>query len=437
MVPENDLQKAFKAISDKRSRLDLLWRYVNGNQPLRYSTEKLRDAFGQINVHFEQNWCAVVLDAVLDRLVLKGWDVEKKVLNDILDEIWSRLSISLDAYDVHRAALATGEGYLIAWKTNNDIEIYYNDPRLCHVFYDPERPKVKRFAAKWFRAEDGSHRMTLYYPDRLEHYTAPRKDTLISYKAFIPGAPPTEPNPYGEIPVFHFRSPGELSKILTLQDAVNKMLADMMVAAEFGAFMQRWIISTADPGDLKNAPRENWWIPAGDGSSQASSVGQFAATPLDNYLGAIDKLAGAIAIISRTPKHYMFNTGASLSGEALLAMEAPLTKKVKQYQERLGIVWQEVGCFILKLLEQKTEGVQAIWERAESVQPFTEAQSIQLEVASGIPLITVLRRRGWGQDEINSMLKDIAEERASRKTVAQETLSALRIGQEQSNEPTV
>ena len=109
--------------------------------------------------------------------------------------------------------------------------------------------------------------LTLYYKDRLEYYITQKTykgtDMPTGAAAFRPAETPKAPNPYGEIPVFHFRpnrhAKGELSKsITTLQDAVNKLLADMMVAAEFGAFKQRWIISNADTKALKNAPNEVW-----------------------------------------------------------------------------------------------------------------------------------------------------------------------------------
>ena len=46
--------------------------------------------------------------------------------------------------------------------------------------------------------------------------------------------------------------------MIPLQNAINKLVTDLMVAAEYGAFMQRWIISNADTSSLKNAPNEIW-----------------------------------------------------------------------------------------------------------------------------------------------------------------------------------
>lgn len=413
-----DLEQAFTALTGKLSDYNTAYDYAEGKQPLLYSTSRLQEAFRNLQTHFQQNWCAVVVDACHDRLNLAGWDVEDTARNNALDDLWNKQRIFLDADQLHRDALITGEAFVIAWKEGDTLDVYRNDPRNCHMFYDPARPKVKRYAAKWWAA-GGAWYMTLYYPDHLEYYEANGKDQPGNANAFKPMEPPTAPNPFGAIPVFHYRGPGELGQITSLQDAVNKLFADMMIAAEYGAFKQRYIISNADTSTLKNAPNEIWSIPAGDGQGQQTSVGQFDATPLENYLTAIDKIANSIAIISRTPKHYFYSQGSNLSGEALLAMEAPLTKKVKRYQELFGVTWQELGAFLLQLAGGGTADpseITPVWKPAESIQPMTEAQVVQTETAAGIPLVTSLRRRGWSESDIQQMLKDQEEEQSRELT---------------------
>lgn len=411
-----DLELAYHALNGKLTDYNTAYAYAEGQQPLAYSTERLREAFGNLTARFQQNWCAVVVDAAQDRLNLQGWDAKNAGNNAALDTLWNKERIFLDADQLHRDTLITGEAFVIAWKEGDTLDVYRNDPRMCAMFYDPARPKVKRFAAKWW-GDNGAWYITLYYPDRLEYYEAKTKDQPSNPNAFASTG--TAPNPFNAIPVFHFRGPGELGQITTLQDAVNKLFADMMIAAEYGAFKQRWIISNSDTAALKNAPNEIWSIPSGDGQGQQTSVGQFDATPLDNYLTAIDKISNSIAIISRTPKHYFFNAGASLSGEALLAMEAPLTKKVKRYQEIFGVTWQELGAFLLQLSGSGTADpteITPVWKPAESIQPLTEAQVVQMETSAGIPLVTSLKRRGWSESDIQQMQKD-QEEEASRELI--------------------
>lgn len=431
-----DIQKAFMTIDAKRSALDDLFSYVNGPQPLKYSTERLRDAFDNITAHFEINWCTVVVDAVLDRIELNGFDTLDQNLNDRLDELFDTLHLDIEAINAHKAALSTSSAYVILWKNGEDIDFYYNDPRLVHVFYDPARPKIKKFAAKWFVLDDGRNEITLYYPNKIEHWqTLNKKNNVTNFKAFVLGE--IDQNPYGMIPVFEFKAESEIVKITSLQDAVNKIFADMMVAAEFGAFIQRWVISQADPGDLQNGPNKIWWIPSGDTEGQGSSVGQFSPTQLNQYLDSMDKLANAIAIITRTPKHYFMNTGANISGEALLAMESPLVKKVETKQTIFSSTWQDIASFLLLIdggIKIEPNEISVTWERPESIQPLTEAQTLQTYINAGIPLTTQLKRDGWTEQEIESLLKDKKEEQKASRALGQQVLDSLRTEQDQSNE---
>jgi len=431
-----DLEKAYKAIRNKRPELDRLHAYYNGPQPLKYSTERLKEAFDDIKAHFEINWCAVVVDSTLDRLEINGFDLADEAANQRVDYLFSQLHIDIEADKAHLAALSMKQAYLILWKNaDGEIELYYNDPRICHVFYDSAKPKLKTYAAKWFRRDDDRHQITLYYPDRLEHYVSKSTgDDIDNPNDFMLDS--QEPNPYGAIPVFQLTTPGETVKILTLQDAINKMMSDMMVSAEFGAYVQRFVISQGDPGELRNGPNQIWWIPSGDGQGQSASVGQFTPTALNGYLDAMDKLANAIAIITRTPKHYFLTTGANVSGDALLVMESPLVKKVHKRQMTLTADWQDVIRFLLQLdgLAVDKSDITISWESAQTVQPYAEAQTRQLAVNTGIPLVTQLKREGWTESDIEALLADRKSDQAQQRSVAQAALNELRIQQEQDND---
>jgi hypothetical protein len=431
-----DLERAFKAITAKAVLMTRYFQYADGVQPLVYSSERLEEAFSTIKARFNQNWCAVVLNSTLDRLVLKGFDPADAAVNEKIDELWSRYRLAVDAYDVHRDALISGEGYIIAWREGDVVDVYRNDPRMVQLFYKTDRPKVKDFGAKMYvDLENGFTHMVLYYADHLEYYVCRKKGLPSSVKAFeIEMADGV--NPFGLVPVFRFECPGgELRDIMTLQDAINKLTADMMVAAEYGAFRQRYVITNADTSVLQNGPNKIWEIPAGDGIGQQSQVGEFSSTDLKNYTESIDNLADKVAIISRTPKHYLSQVGGNISGDALLAMEAPLVKKVKQRQERFGLTWQELGVFLMALegIVLSESRLLPVWDPAASEQLITDAQSLQLNVTAGIPLETVLRRKGWGKEEIAQLEADRAEEKVRDATTATALLETLRIKSDAQN----
>lgn len=408
---ETDLKRAYTAIVGKRSLYTKMFNYYDGDQPLVYASERMREIFPKNAVNFNQNWCGVVIDSVKERMEITGLTVPDE-LQEQIDVIWQENELDLESDAAHEAALVAGEAFIIAWPSAaGDMQIYYNDPRLCHVFYSSDNPRQASYAAKMWTDDDGYARLTLYYPDRFEYYQSSNKAENISgAESFHPMEISMAPNVYGEIPVFHFKlsrrgNKSDLTDIIPLQNGINKLLSDMMVAAEFGAFKQRYIISNADVSALRNAPNEIWSIPAGDGVGQAASAGEFSATDLTNYLDAIAQLAGDIGRISRTPKHYFYNQGGDPSGETLIAMEAPLKRKVQDRIELFTPVWRRLGAFVLRVggAEVDLMEVQPQWLPVETIQPYTEAQIRVLDIQAGIPLHTNLRRSGWSDAEIEQM----------------------------------
>lgn len=432
-----DLERAYEVLVAKAQPYDRLWEYYDGLAPLQYSHERLREVFHGKNVRFTQNWCAVVVDSVMDRINLRGFSIPNNIeIEASLNKLFEATELNLDSDDAHLASLVCGEAFILVWKNDGDeVEAFYNDPRLCHIEYDPDNPRRKLWAAKWWTVTDGTLRLVLYYADRLEYYrTTQTAENVSTADAFIPDDPPIAENPFGEVPVFHLRRSrrdisSELGNARPPQDAINKLLADMMVSAEFGAFRQRWIISNADLSALKNSPNEIWSIPAAvAGVTQPSEVGEFGETALTNYLSAIDDLSRSLAIITRTPKHYFFSSGSDLSGEALRVMESPLVKKCERYIERFTPVWRRIAAFLLKLQGTDIDPLDIVpmWDEVETPQKMLEAQAVLLRKEAGISRSQALRELGYTEEQITEMSAERDEEQAS---LGEQLLTAFEQGQ--------
>jgi len=433
MTVKTDLQKAYAYLTAKQVSYVMLWAYYDGNHPLVYSTERLEQVFRSIKGGFVENWCSVVVDSVLERLDLVTVGVANNdAATGVIENLWMVTELDLDEESVHRAALVTGEAFVVAWKDEDkDIEAYYINPSLIHVQYDPENPRTKLWAAKWWEEESGHWQLTLYYPDRLEYYRTLKAEPPKTANAFQPMDDPQAENPTGIIPVFHFRRErrdcsSELQNVIPIQKAINKLLADMMISAEFGAMTQRWIISGGDTTKLKNMPGEIWDIPAGDGQSQPASVGQLNSTPFQNFLDAIDDLVGAVSAISRTPHHHFFGKGEVPSGEALIALEAPLNKKCNTYIKRFKSVWRQLAAFLLELAGTKVDAnsITVGFARPETVQPKMQAEIRQMGTLTGIPLTTILRQEGWTGQQLEQLEKDKQDETANQQNSLAKALMA-------------
>lgn len=386
----SDLEQAYNALAGKQAQYDAYWNYYRGAQPLVYTTQRLREIFNKLNAYFAENWCAVVIDAVKERIELKALTVQNPSSQEILEPLWMVNEMDLEADEVHTAALVCGEAFVVVWPDETgQPQAYYNDPRLCHIFYESDNPRRKRFAAKWWIDDDERRRLTLYYPDRLEYYISRGKENSVqSASSFVPVDEdnPIAPNPYGEIPVFHFRTQhtiqSDLNDVTPIQDAINKLLADMMVASEYGAFPQRYIISSVGvKGKVKNAPNEIMDLPAAEAGDQPTTVGQFPTADLKQYFDAINNLVGAISAITRTPHHYFFNSGGAPSGEALIVMESGLTKKAQDRINRFIPTWQRVASFMLRLAGTTVSPFDIVpeFEEVATVQPRTDVEIRQIE----------------------------------------------------------
>jgi len=260
-----DLQIAVSNLTQKKPRYDRLYSYYDGDQPLVYSSQKLRDIFSSLDARFTENWCAVVAGAPLARLTLRSLTVsDDDTATAALGTMREQTGLVDDEDALHEDICVVGEAFVMVGidEATNVAQAFRNDPRLCHAEYDAANPRRLRFAAKWWSETDGV-RLNLYYPDRTEHYTTRREfkaGETPDAKAFEPfGDEPVTPNEWGALPVFHFRTnrrriKSQLDGVIELQDAVNKLFSDMMVAAEFAAYRQRYVIS---PLYTSDAPDED------------------------------------------------------------------------------------------------------------------------------------------------------------------------------------
>lgn len=421
---ETDLKLAFETLKAKKGIYDKLWNYYDGNQPLRYSSSRLKEIFKSLDAKFTQNWCEVVVDSVLERQYLRQFVVPNdEQATKQANELFEALEMDLDADDVHLCALVTGEAFVVAWLHEGGVpEIYYNDSRLIHAFYEEENPRNLRMAAKWWVSNKKTY-LRLFYPDVVVDFEA---DTHEPTQAGAFKEIAHEPHTQGRVPVWHFRRErraikSELSpSVLDTQDAINKLFADMMVSGEFGAFRQRYVISNAELGVLKNAPNEIWDLPAGDGLSQPTTVGEFSETNLTNYMNSMQSLASSIGKMTRTPASYFWlGARSDPSGEALMAMEGPLNKKTEKYNRRHALVWEKLMQHLTGVAE-----IRAVYADPRTVQPLTQAQTRQANTTAGLPLRTQLRAEGWTQSALEQMEADKQAEVAAQQTAIGNALLA-------------
>jgi hypothetical protein len=411
-----DLALALDTLKSKQHHAALYLSYYDGDNPLPYISERLRDIFAGLNTEFRMNWCAPVINACADRINLTGFVLPNDALQRAFDEQLLVTDLLLEADDAHKHALVTGQAFVIVGQDadTQEIEVFYNPSHACHLFYEAENPNRKRMAAKWWC--DGDERyIKLYYADSMYTFVADEpKEGLSKLDAGKFDLVPDESNvnPYGLIPVWELRPErrgvvSDIKPVTPIADAINALFINTLVVGEYNAFRQKYIISSTEiAGALRSAPDTILDIPAAQQGEQDTQVGEFSETNMENYTKTIDGFVSSIAAITQTPMHYFFKAGGVPSGEALIALEAPLNKKAQDRINRFAPVWRQVAAFVCRLMgysDVRPQDITPQFERPETVQPKTQSEIRYNNNRAGIPIVASLRMEGAPQSVIDEV----------------------------------
>jgi hypothetical protein len=424
--PEWWADRLSKKLSARQSKLERLERYYDGKQPLSFATSQFRAEFGSMLAAVQDNWCQLVVSAVEERLDVEGFRVGDDDQADAQAwNLWQANGLDADSQVAHTEALKLSEAHVIVWRPDLDAPpvITVEHPKYVTVELDPENRSRRLAAAKVWRDPDDGRLCTVYLPDRIVKLRAGQRGWEPRPSA---GDQWQIDNPLGVVPVVPlFNRPGllteaasEIESILPKQDMVNKLIADMMIAAEYGAFRQRWAtgievpkdpITGEDLEDFQTAVDRLWHVPAPD-----AKFGEFEQTDLNVYVKAIEMLVQHIASQTATPPHYLLSTGQLPSGESLRAAEAPLVAKARRKQRIFGQAWEEVTRLALRLdgrddVDQSTV-IETIWRDPENRTEAEHIDAVIKQKALDVPIEELWRLAGFSQVEIDRMRRQRVEQ---------------------------
>lgn len=442
-----DIAWALAKLAAKRPTYTRMRDYYEGRHRLGFSTEKYREAFAAMVRELRANLCPAVVSALTDKLELVGFEPHEGMVagdnNAVAADkseadqawaLWEDEGLSLIADQVHEEAPSLGDAYVIVWPDEDGKAAFYvNDAAEVCVRYNVERKDRIDVAAKLWR--DGDHwRLTLYYADKLLKFRtkAPDKGGIMpsDAKAFAPYAPEGEgssevPNPYGVVPVFHFPANGrqgcdgisDLADVIPIQDMLNKTLADLLIAGEFGAYMQRWATGIEAEREFNETTGKfvEKEIPFKVGINRIITVanaqakfGQFNPTDLDKFIGVVNAHFSLVGRIKGIPAHYFYMvTGDFPSGEAQRTAEGRLVKRAERLQRRFGAVWARVLALALHI-NKVGDGKLAFTAKWASAEPRAESEMVtnfKTAIDGGMPIKTAAQKfLSMSEEEIGTMM---------------------------------
>lgn len=405
--------------------------YYSGDVAEVFATAQLRRALRVSGHRGWHNYSRVVVDAVLNRLEIANIVADNEPALNKVTEVWDNNELALEANEIHRNALKYGDCYALVWPDEDgELLISYNSPRTTALVYDPENPRKKLYAVKMWRVPDldnkgrGYTRLNIYTAEAIHKYKADALEVTDGTNWTSLGS---EDNPFGEIPVFHFRTHRpygrpEAQAGFGCQNDINKLVATHMYTVDYQGAPQRYAMSQAGEGDVvdfedDDTDRENIATLQSDPGSLwylkgISGVGEFKPADPDVFWKPISQLKQSLAALTETPFHHLERAFNVPSGEALRVAEAPLMKKVKDRQASFGATWRELFNFVLKV-EGFSGRLEVKWNIVESMDTLDEWDVMLKKINAGLSHAQALREQGYEENDIKSILAERQAEKAA------------------------
>lgn len=349
-----DIQAAEVAVPDA---------YYNGDHPLQFATSKFKEAFGYLFGTFADNWCPIVVDAPVERMQIVGFRFGDSNDRDAWN-IWQRNHLDLESVIAHTEAGKLARCYILVDPNGGEPVITIEHPSQMIVATDPANRHRRLAAIKRWCDDDGFWYCTLYLPDLIFRWRSTKSGASGEDISWVPrqGTDSEGRNPFGVVPAIPLEnSPSllrggesDLKPAMPIQNAINKLCLDAIVASEFGAFRQRVLTGVEVPKDpttgqplrsaeLKAAMSRMWAFSAPD-----AKVYDLAPTDLSNFSGLIEMFITHLAAQTHTPPHYLMGQIVNASGDALKAAEAGLTSKCRRKMLCFSDPWEEAMALALR-----------------------------------------------------------------------------------------
>lgn len=382
---------------ETRSRLDPVRRYWKGRQALppiipKSAPVEVREMarISRVNV------VEIVVASLVQSLIVEGLRAEEQDDNgdpvDVnIDPIWRVLQAN--RWDkrqagVHAAAVAYGHAYTVVPAAPAERVIVRGvSPRKMTALYgdDPDWP-VETLESR------GAGRYEMYDDEALYRLSMSTGDRLITDTDGI------SEHRFGHPPVVRYDAEddldeddepasalsgrlsgpppidivaGQVAPLVSLQDQIDVITFNLMVAQHYTAFRQRYIIGWTDVTEqnaMKAAASTVWTF---KDHPDDMSIGEFGETTLKGYIDSREQALKYAATLSQTPVHELIGQMINMAADALAAAEAGRDRRVDMLKIALGESHEQTAGLIGQLVGAEVpDDAEIIW-RDTSARAFT------------------------------------------------------------------
>jgi len=441
------IRKLHNELVRRRPVIEKAHDYYDGAHNLAFAGEKFLEAFGGLFGAFADNWCGVVANAVEERMTVQGFRVDKEVVADkVAKKLWEANDLDLQSAMGHLDGLISGAFYAVVWvgEEAGVPEITVESAASAIVECHPKIRTRKTAGLRLWLADDGYEHAELFRPEGTYLYRSKSKRTggfsgdplrlqwVIEDQLDIASELDQDgmmANPLGVVPIVEFLNMprltlskragwgahSELASVIPLQDAVNKLVADLIVGSEFAAFPQRHLTGyepadvidkeTGKPTgqtiapDFKSGPGKLWWL-----EETEAKFGQFDAADLSSSVESIELVVQHIASISATPPHYLRASADRLSGESIKSAESGLVSKVSRKMKGWGAGWEEVirlaGLISGDAALSGAQSMETIWKDPETRTESEHVDAVSKKKDLDVPAPQLWEELGYTPEQI-------------------------------------
>jgi hypothetical protein len=400
--------------TSERTKLDRIRRYWKGRQRLpavipRSAPREVRvmAAIARVNI------CDIVVESLTQSLFVDGFraeivrDTQGEAVEDgqggeTFDEntagwdSWQRNKLDRGQSRTHRAAVAYGTGYAVvtpgAVGGRSVPLVTTRSPRKLLAMYD-ENPDYPAYALERPRARGGPWRL---YDDELVHRLWLQTGGSDG-GAFMRRPDSSAPHGLDVCPVVRFSDvedddlddepasesvgwpggitdgivAGQVAPLVPLQDQIDLITFNLLVAQHYTAFRQRWAVGWLGSEELRmaSAASQLWTF---EDHPDDLKLGEFSQTELTGYIKSREASLRHAATLSQTPVHELIGELINLSAEALAAAEAGKDRKVDERKTGFGESWEQVFSLVGKLTgDTVPDDAEVVW-RDTSARSFAQ-----------------------------------------------------------------
>lgn len=378
------------------------------------------------------NYMALVVDSAAERLRVQGFrfgdseDADKDAWS-----IWQANGLDGQSNMVHTESIKLGEAYWMVTPNGDSPLITAEHPSQVIVAHAPGNRRVRLAALKKWREDDGWMRANVYLPDRVVKFRA-------SADPYTPEYPSdqkkweqigSEPNSLGDVPIVPM--PNNPSMLrggrsdlaggpVSLQDMIEKTVADLAVGSEYHGLPQRVIMGVEPPRNpatgrvIQDADLNKsrvWYF-----NSKDARAHEFSQADLDALRKSVDGFIGDLAAQTRIPIYYFRPAAISnISAEALIGLDAGLVSKTNDKKEPFSEGHEETMRLAFKSIDPNDPravetSAETIWADTESRSEAQRVDAVTKLNAIGVPLEACLEELGWSPQKVDRILAMQASE---------------------------